>query len=88
MKPRPNSYYFTYVYKFLFKEFDILFLLSTFEANMLIVIMINVASSQLHPNNLTFLKSFHILFHCLDIESFVNKLMYFYQVKHMSTSSQ
>jgi len=49
MKCKPNSYDFTYIYEFLFKQFDILFPLSTLEAKMLTTM--DVAPSQLYPNN-------------------------------------
>ena len=43
MKPKPDSYDFIYVYEFLFKEYDITFPLTNFEAGMLTVM--NIALS-------------------------------------------
>jgi len=59
MKPRPDSYDFTYVYEYLFKEYNITFQLTDFEAGMLNVM--NIPPSQLHPNSLTFLKCFDLV---------------------------
>jgi len=59
MKPTPDGEDFTFVYEYFFKEFDISFLLSAFECRMLM--MINVALSQLHPNSSAFLKAFLVL---------------------------
>jgi len=79
MKLSTNREDLTFVYE-LFKELDILFLLSHFECQMLMAM--NVASSQLHPNNWAFLKVFQILCHYLQISPTINKFMYFYQLKH------
>ena len=49
MKPTPDSYDFTYVYDYLFKEYNITFPLTDFEAGM--SNLMNIASSQLHPNS-------------------------------------
>jgi len=79
MKPKLDNYDFTYVYEFLFKEYDIRFPLTDFKAGMLTTI--NIAPSQLHPNGWTFLKCFEILCGHLDLKPFMNVFMYFYQVK-------
>jgi len=79
MKLKPDSYDFTYVYEFLFKEYQINFSLSDFEAGMLTIM--NIAPSQLHPNSWAFLKCFEILCGHLGFEPLVSVFMYFYQVK-------
>jgi len=49
MKPRTDSYNFSYVYEYMFKEYSMTFPLTDFEAGMLI--LMNIALSQLHPNS-------------------------------------
>jgi len=78
MKPRPDSYDFTYVYDFLFKEYDITFPLTDFEAGMLTLM---IAPSQLHPNSWTFLKCFELLCEHLGFEPSTNVFTHFYQIK-------
>lgn len=56
MKPKPDGYDFIYVYEYSFKEYDITFPLTDFEAGMLT--LMNIAPSQLHPNSWAFLKCF------------------------------
>jgi len=80
MKPSQHGSDFTYVCEYFSKELDITFPLSPFECRMLTTM--NVAPSQLHPNSWAFLKAFPILCHKLHIESTINVLMYFYQLKH------
>lgn len=46
MKPKPNSYDFKYVYKFLFKEYDISFPLTDFEVGMLTTMNLESVVSQ------------------------------------------
>lgn len=79
MKPKPNSYDFTHVYEFLFKEYDISFPLTDFEAGILMTM--DIAPSQLHPRSLAYLKCFEIFCSHLDLEPSINVFTYFYQVK-------
>jgi len=79
MKPKLDSYNFIYVYEFLFKEYDIVFPLSDFEAGMLTVM--NIAPSQLHPNSWDFLKCFELLCEHLGFEPSINVFTYFYQMR-------
>lgn len=76
MKPKPDSYDFTYVYDFLFKEYGITFPLTEFEAGMLT--LMNIAPSQLHPNSWAFLKCFELLCRHLDFEPSTNVYIHFY----------
>ena len=79
MKPKPNNYDFIYVYEFLFKEYNISFLLTNFEARMLTTM--NIAPSQLHPKSWVFFECFEILCCKLNLEPSINVFMYFYKVK-------
>jgi len=63
-----------------FKDFDIYFPLSKFESQMLT--MMNVEPSQLHPNSWAILRYFQILCDLMYTKPTINKLMYFYQLKH------
>lgn len=56
MKPKLDSEDFTSIYDFFFKELDVTFPLSDFKSLMLT--FMDVAPSQLHPNNWAFLKVF------------------------------
>jgi len=76
VKPKPDSYDFTYVYKFLFKEYHISFPLSDFMAGMLN--LMNISPSQLHPNSWAFLKCFKLLCHHLGFEPTTDIFTYFY----------
>jgi len=61
MRLDTHSYDFTYVYNYLFKEYDICFPLTDFKTGMLR--LMNVTPSQLHPNSwasLSFLSYFVI----------------------------
>jgi len=59
MKPRADNYDFSYVYEFMFKEYSMTFPLTNFEAGMLS--LMNIAPSQLHPNNWAFLRCFELV---------------------------
>ena len=79
MKPRLNSHGFIYVYDYLFKEYNITFPLTDFEAGMLN--LMNIAPSQLHPNSWAFLRCFELLCDQLGLVPSVNTFTYFYQMK-------
>jgi len=79
MKPRLNSHDFIYVYDYLFKEYNITFPLTDFEAGMLN--LMNIAPSQLHPNSWAFLRCFELLCDQLGLAPSVNAFIYFYQMK-------
>jgi len=79
MKPRLDSHDFVYVYDYLFKEYNITFSLTDFEADMLN--LMNIAPSQLHPNKWAFLRCFELLCDQLGFAPSVNVFIYFYQMK-------
>jgi len=79
MKPRLNSHDFVYVYDYLFKEYNITFPLTNFEAGMLN--LMNIAPSQLHPNIWAFLQCFELLRDQLGLVPSVNAFTYFNQMK-------
>jgi len=75
MKPRTDSYDFSYVYKYMFKEYSMTFPLTDFEAGM------NIAPSQLHPNSWAFLRCLELVCSHLGFEPSLNVFTYFYQMK-------
>jgi len=79
MKPRLDRYDFVYVYEYLFKEYDITFPLTNFEAGMLSVM--NIALSQLYLNSWAFLKCFELLCRHLGFKPSINFFTHFYQMK-------
>jgi len=79
MKLKLDNYDFTYAYEFLFKEYDISFPLTDFEASILTTV--NTTPSPLYPNSWAFLKCFEILCGHLSLEPSKNVFMSFYQVK-------
>jgi len=79
MKPTPDSYDFTYVYDYLFKEYHITFPLTDFEAGMLN--LMNIIPSQLRPNSWAFVKCFELLCDQLGLDPSLNVFTYFYQMK-------
>jgi len=79
MKPAPDSYDFTYVYDYLFKEYNVTFPLTDFEAGMLT--LMNIAPSQLHPNYWAFVRCFELLCGHLGLVPSISVFTYFYQIK-------
>jgi len=79
MKPRADSYDFSYVYEFMFKEYSMTFPLTDFEAKMLS--LMNIAPSQLHPNSWAFLRCFELVCGHLGFEPSFSVFTYFYQMK-------
>jgi len=79
MKPSPDNYDFTYVYDYLFKEYNVTFPLIDFEAGMLT--LINIAPSQLHPNSWAFVRCFKLLCGHLGLVPSISVFTYFYQMK-------
>lgn len=78
-KEPPGKFEFTYVYKCLFSKLKLTLPFTTFEYNMLIIL--NLAHTQLHLDNWTFICAFKILGNYLNIIPTPNKFMYFYQLK-------
>jgi len=79
MKPRADSYDFSYVYEFMFKEYSMTFPLTDFEVGMLS--LMNIAPSELHPNSWAFLRCFKLVCSHLGFEPSLSVFIYFYQMK-------
>jgi len=79
MKPRADSYDFSYLYEFMFKEYSMTFPLTDFEVGMLS--LMNIPPSQLHPNSWAFLRCFELVCSHLGFEPSLSVFTYFYQMK-------
>jgi len=71
---------FCFFYATLFKKILLRLPLSIFKKELLIEL--NVAAGQLHPNNWAFIRAFTILCSQLDISPTLEVFLYFFEVKH------